>query len=83
MLGVSNYYENPLEVSKTLQSISIDPQANLVPKSLIPVDNLSLSLPVKIISSLFVTILHKYYQNSQERWKGHRRTFLGGDVEKW
>lgn len=41
MLDVSNYYENRLTRSKTLQSISRDPQANLILKPLIPVASLS------------------------------------------
>jgi hypothetical protein len=41
MLDVSNYYENPLTRLKTLQSISRDPQANLILKPLIPVTSRS------------------------------------------
>ncbi|NCQ86470.1 MAG: hypothetical protein GPJ00_19200 [Microcystis aeruginosa W13-18] len=60
MLYVSNYYKNRREVSKTLQSISLDPQCSFLLKSLIPVDNPFLSPCPQIFPRLVVTNIYKY-----------------------
>ncbi|MFM6895828.1 MAG: hypothetical protein EWV83_22110 [Microcystis sp. M_OC_Ca_00000000_S217Cul] len=60
MLYVSNYYKNRRDVSKTLQSVSLDPQSNFLLKSLIPVDNPFLSPCPQISPRLLVTNLYKY-----------------------
>ncbi|QGZ91953.1 hypothetical protein GQR42_22990 [Microcystis aeruginosa FD4] len=60
MLYVSNYYKNRREVSKTLQSVYLDPQSNFLLKSLIPVDNPFLSPCRQIFPRLLVTNIYKY-----------------------
>ncbi|TRU69071.1 MAG: hypothetical protein EWV55_22010 [Microcystis viridis Mv_BB_P_19951000_S69] len=60
MLCVSNYYKNRREVSKTLQSVYLDPQYNFLLKSLIPVDNPFLSPCRQIFPRLLVTNIYKY-----------------------
>ncbi|REJ48318.1 MAG: hypothetical protein DWQ58_18095 [Microcystis aeruginosa TA09] len=60
MLYVSNYYKNRREVSKTLQSVFLDPQSNFPMKSLIPVDNPFLSPCPQIFPRLLVTNLYKH-----------------------
>ncbi|TRU18217.1 MAG: hypothetical protein EWV92_06335 [Microcystis aeruginosa Ma_MB_S_20031200_S102] len=60
MLHVSNYYNNWRQVSKTLQSVSLDPHCNFPLKSLIPVDNPLLCPCRQIFPCLVVTNIYKY-----------------------
>ncbi|AVQ71068.1 hypothetical protein B5D77_06795 [Microcystis sp. MC19] len=61
MLYVSNYYKNRPEVSKTLQSVSLDPQSSFLLKSLIPVDNPFFCPCPQIFQRLLVTNIYNYF----------------------